>query len=711
MVRRNLVMVSLALAAGLIAPLGPAHASAAAGFDSLVFSPKPIAQPGTLGTSQTTTICVQPELTGGHVAASVFLSFYSGVFAGSSTGGSAAVGSTALTTTPQSFATSPKCTLSSGIMVSDGIAVTYTSPATTLRRGRDMLFGADASNDVTPGSPPACTAGVCGKDVYVFSPVTGYSYSVGPPIAPTGTLAGSATVSFTVTALDANGNSAPGATVRISFSTNASPHGSATATDINGTTPLTSTPAPFIADDNGAVALAYTTAASPPSSGTDAVTAQNGVPPTFVPQSDTYTYGLLPGQYHPVAPFRICDTRPDGPQISTNQCNNGGAGAPLTPGAILPVQATGLGGVPGSGVLGVVVNVTAVSGTQASFFTVWPTGAPQPNSSNLNFPALVNIANLVQVGVGVGSSAGEISVYNQLGTVNLVIDIEGYFAIDSNAHLGLFNPIAPVRICDTRADAPQISTNQCNNGGAGMALTGGTSLTFNAVNNSDLTLPSTHVGAVVLNVTAINPAAGIFVTAYPGPAGATPPNASNINVPAHTNLPNRVVVPVASDGTVNIYSTGTVDIAVDINGWFTDGTDATATGSMFSASLPQRICDTRPNGPQISTNQCNNGGQGAPLAPMSTRNFNVVSPAFGVPANATAVVLNVTAVSGTAGSIFTLFPGPSGGTPPVASDLNFLPNQNVPNLVVVEVGSDGTVNLFNANGTVDAVVDLLGFYS
>ena len=33
------------------------------------------------------------------------------------------------------------------------------------------------------------------------------------------------------------------------------------------------------------------------------------------------------------------------------------------------------------------------------------------------------------------------------------------------------------------------------------------------------------------------------------------------------------------------------------------------------------------------------------------------------------------------------------------------------NLVVVGVGSDGTINLFNAVGTVNLIVDVLGYYS
>jgi hypothetical protein len=35
----------------------------------------------------------------------------------------------------------------------------------------------------------------------------------------------------------------------------------------------------------------------------------------------------------------------------------------------------------------------------------------------------------------------------------------------------------------------------------------------------------------------------------------------------------------------------------------------------------------------------------------------------------------------------------------------------VPNLVVVKLGSGGAVQVFNASGSTDVVVDVMGFYS
>jgi hypothetical protein len=72
----------------------------------------------------------------------------------------------------------------------------------------------------------------------------------------------------------------------------------------------------------------------------------------------------------------------------------------------------------------VVLNVTAVDPTAASFLTVWPTGEARPNASNLNLPAGQTIPNLVIAKVG---SNGQVSVFNQAGAAQLVIDVAGWF--------------------------------------------------------------------------------------------------------------------------------------------------------------------------------------------------------------------------------------------------------------------------------------------
>jgi hypothetical protein len=79
----------------------------------------------------------------------------------------------------------------------------------------------------------------------------------------------------------------------------------------------------------------------------------------------------------------------------------------------------------------------------------------------------------------------------------------------------------------------------------------------------------------------------------------------------------------------------------------------------------------------------------------------------GVPVDAAAVVLNVTAVGAGGAGFVTVFP--CGGSRPTASNLNFVGGQTVPNLVVSKLGVGGKVCVFSQVG-VDLVADLQGWF-
>jgi len=115
----------------------------------------------------------------------------------------------------------------------------------------------------------------------------------------------------------------------------------------------------------------------------------------------------------PAGPSRMLDTR--------NAIGHSGA---VGPGGTISLQVTGVDGIPASGVTAVVLNVTAVSPTAASYVTVYPDGITRPNASNLNFTAGETIPNLVVVPVG---ADGKVDFYNNSGSVNLLADLAGYF--------------------------------------------------------------------------------------------------------------------------------------------------------------------------------------------------------------------------------------------------------------------------------------------
>lgn len=714
MTRRTIVGAALALVAAAAIPLGLPHSVSASGYNTLVISPLPIAQPGALAASQVVDLCVQPEQVVGstatHVSGIVWLAMDSGLFTSpSKPGGTATVGVTPLTTTPQSFDTAnfpSTCSFTGGTATTKfAIPVVYTAAAIPPANGRDVIVAGDASTDFTGGPTNVeCTSGVCDSGTYVYSPVTAYVFNQSP-IAATGTLtAGQVDNTLTVTANDSTGNPVPGAYLDLSLTSTGSSGGTAEAFNEISNPPsfrhLTNSAQRVGATNAGTVAITYTAANPLPASGIDTITAQNH-PTETVENSTSYTYATSTAPpsnpYTAVPPFRVCDTRPAQPGIAANQCNTGAGSGPIASGATRVIAVGGLSGdgVPASGVTAVVVNLTGIAPSASTFLTLYPDGTTKPRTSNLNPLKGGTVANLVEVGV---SSAGKLDLFNttNTGSINVALDVEGYVSATSP---GFYNAAAaPVRICDTRHSGPGISANQCNTLGTS-PIAGGATLTFKV----NPPAPGSAVTAVVFNLTGIGPTKNTVLTAFTG----SRPTASNLNINGGTAtaLSNRVIVPVTCAGgncTVSIWnSVGSINIAVDIDGWFT------ATGTSFTAMpSPARVCDTR------FGNVNDQGCAKALVAAGAARMLNItITNIDGIPSNATAIVANVTAVNATTGTFITVFPGPSTQGVPTASDINDASSGAVPSLVVVGVGSDGTINLFNDVGSVNLIVDVLGYYS
>jgi hypothetical protein len=85
-------------------------------------------------------------------------------------------------------------------------------------------------------------------------------------------------------------------------------------------------------------------------------------------------------------------------------------------------------------------------------------------------------------------------------------------------------------------------------------------------------------------------------------------------------------------------------------------------------------------------------------------------PAAGGSSSPVAVIADVTAVSGTS---FTLYPADSPSTPN-ASDLNLDAQQNTPNPTIVQLAQTGAhvgaVDLYNSLGSINAIVDVAGWF-
>ena len=255
---------------------------------------------------------------------------------------------------------------------------------------------------------------------------------------------------------------------------------------------------------------------------------------------------------------------------------------------------------------------------------------------------------------------------------------------------GYYHPVAPARILDTRTGPGPVGKI-----GPGQTIT--VDVTNPASVPSGGGVPATGVSAVVLNTTVTEPTASSYLTVFP--SLTTMPVASNLNFPAGATIPNLVIVKVGTDGNVRIFNAaGSTHVIFDVAGWFGG---AGSDGTLFRSQTPARILDTR-SGPQ--------GNPSGPVDPGETITVDVTNVSgSSVPANASAVILNVTATGPTDSSFLTVFP--SGAAQPLASNLNFGANQTVPNLVIVKVGADGYVKVYNKQGSVHVIFDVAGWYS
>jgi hypothetical protein len=416
---------------------------------------------------------------------------------------------------------------------------------------------------------------------------------------------------------------------------------------------------------------------------------------------------VTPGPYSPLPPARICDTRAGNPSNLTGpaaQCNGSGNGLTIPSGGSRTINVANVAGpfVP-AGATAVVLNVTVVNPIAAGYVTAYPAGAVVPFASNIDYVGGQVVPNLVEVGVGAG---GQVSFFASTQT-DLVVDVEGYASgtAAGGAGAGLYNALSsPVRICDTRAGNPSglsFPNDQCN-GSNGMTLAANGILPVKVANINGIPAGAT---AAVFNVTVVNPQAAGFLTVFP--QGSTKPFVSNLDYTRGLVTANRVIVPLSTSGAtpgyISVYSSAGADVVVDVSGYYTA---AAGSGSQFSAEgAPVRICDTRGGNPSNlsgSAAQCN----GTSLVGTGTLQ---VSGLAGVPSGAKAVVINLTGVFPTAPTFLTVFPNlqPS----PLVSDLDQVPGDVGANLAVATLSPSGTIEILNDTGSIDVVVDVLGWYS
>ncbi len=362
--------------------------------------------------------------------------------------------------------------------------------------------------------------------------------------------------------------------------------------------------------------------------------------PSAAPAAITATTSP-PGKLTTVTPRRIVDTRPD---------DSDAFDVPLGAGHAMrvPLGATGS--------TAAAVNITAVGPCGAGYLTAYPCDEAPPLASNVNHPSWRTTATASTVML---DGAGDFCVY-AYATTDVIVDLFGLYGPSGSS----YTPITPTRFVDTRP-------------GATSPLHG--MLTPNvpvAVKIAGVGAVPASATAVSFNLTAVQPTADVYVSAYP--CAATPPVVSNINALAGSIVANGVVVDLDDSGSVCVVANAPVHLVLDVTGSFGP------TGTRYIASTPTRLADTR------ATGRLADGGQ------------LVVA----VPGGGKAAAVSVTAVNPSGAGFLTVAPC---GTQPLASALDYVTGDLVTNLANTGLDASGRLCVTTSDAT-DVVVDLAGVW-
>ncbi|MEP7341448.1 MAG: putative Ig domain-containing protein, partial [Acidobacteriota bacterium] len=278
-------------------------------------------------------------------------------------------------------------------------------------------------------------------------------------------------------------------------------------------------------------------------------------------------------------PVRLLDTR-------ANQGNCDNVSTPIPAGTSITTQARITCesiAIPPTA-QAIVGNVTVLNGTnQTGFLTIYPAGQPLPLAANMIYTPGDIISNAFTVGL---NANGEFNIFGER-TIDVVVDISGYYAPPLPAGL-YYHPLPkPIRLLDTRA-----GEGNCDS--LSTPIPAGTSLTTQArITCESLTIPAA-AQAIVGNATVINGSGQVgYLTIYPN--GVAVPLAANMVYFPGQILSNAFTVSLNAAGEFNIFGERTIDMVIDVAGYYsTEANDVNGAGLFFTPlARPLRILDTR----------------------------------------------------------------------------------------------------------------------
>ncbi|MBT1623285.1 hypothetical protein KK101_11365 [Curtobacterium flaccumfaciens pv. oortii] len=250
------------------------------------------------------------------------------------------------------------------------------------------------------------------------------------------------------------------------------------------------------------------------------------------------TDGTTAGGFVPVAGKRIVDTR-------------SGLGAPkalLAPGKSVDIQVTGANGVPASA-SGAVVNLLPINSTASDgYLTPYATGTTRPDNA-LHYAPSVNTSIQAQVQL---SSSGKMTIYNGSSTINLVIDLQGYFTAGGTTG-ATFTP-GVGRVFDSRATGNTI-------------LAKNETRAISVAGQAGVPVMGSGITAVVLTLSVVHGGSDGRASVWAN--GTTQPDTTSINFQTDEIRTNTVTVALGANGKINLNNVAeATNYVIDVQGWY-----------------------------------------------------------------------------------------------------------------------------------------------
>jgi hypothetical protein len=233
-------------------------------------------------------------------------------------------------------------------------------------------------------------------------------------------------------------------------------------------------------------------------------------------------------------------------------------------------------------------------------------------------------------------------------------------------------PVGPVRLADTRT-------------GEGFSRPAADRIRVVVTGRDGV--PGDAIAAAV-TLTATDTTGAAYVTAWP--AGTAEPLASNLNVdgPGRT-VANSAIVALGADGAIDVRVSAPAQLVVDLTAVFVPA--GSAASGRFVATDPTRVSDTRWSGVALEAGE----ELVVPLPP-------------GVPPDATALAVNLTAATPNRAGYLTAYP--SGAARPWSSVLNTDRDDQVRAATAIVPVDAGGLRIFSSSGG-HVALDVVGWFT